>query len=412
MTELRVGVLGAGRGAYVARIFDLHPNARTLALCESDPAKTARARSRLIHLEACYTDYRAFLGHGLDIVIVANEAVAHVPFVIQALGAGMHVLSEVVACKTLAEAVALVRAVERAGTVYSLAENCCYMRPTLEMKRLFEAGELGEFMYAECEYLHDVSGLRNLTYTNPDHPANWMAATLYCSHALGPIIDITGARPVSVTGYTLPNRRNRLFGSRTDDLGILMCEMDNGAMTKEMHGTGLCREPIMHWYSVYGTRGQAENQRNPHEEWLHLYLEDDAHAENRRSYVPKFPYPLPWLPASGYHGGIDAYMVDDFVRAVISGGPPPIDVYEGLDMSLPGILGFRSALKGHVPMEVPDMRDASVRARYEDDHWSPDPRDPGPEDKPISPSAHGPVDIPPGAYDMRRRGILEKMGDI
>lgn len=211
------------------------------------------------------------------------------PFVIQALGAGMHVLSEVVACKTLAEAVALVRAVERAGTVYSLAENCCYMRPTLEMKRLFEAGELGEFMYAECEYLHDVSGLRNLTYTNPDHPANWMAATLYCSHALGPIIDITGARPVSVTGYTLPNRRNRLFGSRTDDLGILMCEMDNGAMTKEMHGTGLCREPIMHWYSVYGTRGQAENQRNPHEEWLHLYLEDDAHAENRRSYVPKFP---------------------------------------------------------------------------------------------------------------------------
>jgi predicted dehydrogenase len=377
-----------------------------VAFCDISSFRIEQVRGLLPELEAEYADYPRMLEHDLDVVYVANYPMEHVPLVIQALKAGKHVLSEVMACKTLAEGVALARAVEEADTLYSYGENTCYYRPVLEMKRLFQAGEFGEFQYAECEYIHDVASLRNLSYTDPDHPSNWMAATLYCSHALGPILDIAGQRPVRVTGFTLPNRRNRLYGRYTDDLGILMCELESGALTKEMHGGGVCREPIMHWYSIYGTKGSAENQRSPHEEWLHVYTEHHERAENRRSYIPKFPYQIPWLPGSGYHGGIDAYMVDDFVRAVLAGGPPPIDVYRGLDMSLPGILGFRSALKGNVPLEVPDFRDESVRLLYADDHWSPDPRDPGPEDKPISPSAHGPIDIPPEVYEKRRRDTL------
>ena len=91
-------------------------------------------------------------------------------------------------------------------------------------------------------------------------------------------------------------------------------------------------------------------------------------------------------------------------------GPPPIDVYKGIDMTLPGILAFRSALKGNVPLEVPDFRDEAVRVRYEDDNWSPDPRDPGPEDKPTSASAHGEVCIPPEVYEEQRRKKLESLG--
>ena len=57
-------------------------------------------------------------------------------------------------------------------------------------------------------------------------------------------------------------------------------------------------------------------------------------------------------------------------------------------------------------MEVPDFRDESVRVQYEDDIWSPDPRDPGPEDKPTSVSAHGPIDIPLEVYEKRRKATL------
>ena len=404
MSDLRVGVLGAGRGAHVAHIFDLHPDAVTVALCEMSAAKTASARRQLANLEASYTDYARFLAHGLDVVIVANEAVAHVPFVIEALQAGKHVLSEVVACKTLSEAVALVRAVEEADTLYSLAENCCYMRPVLEMKRLFRAGEFGELMYAECEYVHDRASIwPRLALGDPDHWRNWDPATFYCTHAFGPILDITGVRPLSCVGFCTPNHLGRRMGRKADDMGLVVCHMDNGAIVKVLSGRAVRREPPLHWYSLYGTKGQAENQRGEPETLMHVYREADTASLYHRSYISAFPYALDWAEGQGGHGGADYYMVDACVRAILDKGLPPIGVYEALDMTLPGILGSRSALEGSVPLPVPDLRDQATRAQHEDDIWSPVARDPVSEAMAHGPSVHGDVNIPAQVYEMQRR---------
>ena len=210
------------------------------------------------------------------------------------------------------------------------------------------------------------------------------------------------AASLRCVGFTTPNRLGRRVGRRGDDMGMVVCQMDNGAVTKLLMGIALRREPTTHWYSLYGTRGQAENARGPGEELLHLYLEQDEGAEYQRSYVPTFPGEPDRARSAGGHGGSDARMVDTFIRAVLEGGPPPVDVYMGLDMTLPGILGFRSACEGNVPLVVPDFRREEVRVRYQDDHWSPDPGDAGPA-LPQSPSAHGPVEISPEVYEEQRR---------
>ncbi len=44
-------------------------------------------------------------------------------------------------------------------------------------------------------------------------------------------------------------------------------------------------------------------------------------------------------------------------------------------MTLPGIIGYKSALSGSIPMEIPDFRKENVRKKYENDNWSPDPKD-------------------------------------
>lgn len=402
MSALKVGVVGAGRGAGVGRLFDMHPDAAVTALCDRAVERHDRAREMLPHLDLVTTEFDELLDAGIQAVYIANYPTDHVPLALKALEAGIHVLSEVVACKTLAEGVALARAVEKAKVMYAFAENCCYYRPIQEMKRLFDDGSLGEFIYGECEYVHDTTSVSpHLTYTAPEHPTNWMPATIYCSHSLGPILHATGARPVRCTGFTTVNRLNRLAGRHGDDIGILICQMDNGAVVKALKGSGVRREPIMHWYSVYGTKGQAENRRSPNEEWLHLYLEHPPDGEPRKEYVPDWPYELEWGPSSGYHGGIDAYTVHEFVRAVLDGAPPPIDVYAALDMTLPGILAFRSAVDGNTPQEVPDFRYEDVRARYESDDWCPSPADPGPN-RAASASAHGRVDIPPEVYERQR----------
>ena len=56
-----------------------------------------------------------------------------------------------------------------------------------------------------------------------------------------------------------------------------------------------------------------------------------------------------------------------------------MNVYRGIDMSIIGILAYRSALQDCTPLDVPDFRDEAVRKRYENDDWTPDPakRKPG-----------------------------------
>jgi len=403
---MRVGILGAGRGAYLGQILDRYPESQVVALCDSDPVRLEQARKRLPNLETAYLDIDAFFNHDFELAVIANDATAHAAPAIRALQQGRHVLSEVVACNTLAEAVALVRAVEQAGRSsspvrYAFAENCCTMRPTLEIKRLYRAGDLGEYLYGECEYVHDCTSIwPRLTYGDPNHWRNWLPATGYCTHALGPILDITGTRPVRCVGLTTPNRLGHLVGRQGDDMGVFLCQMDNGAVTKVLTGLALRREPSLHWYSIYGTRGQAENQRGPGEDLLHVYLEQDHATLFGRSYVPAFPYTLDWAHQTSGHGGADEYMIDALMRTLLQGAPPPFDIYMALDMTLPGILAHRSACQGNIPLEVPDLRQEDARLRYENEDWSADPMACSKELLPSS--AHGAIEIPPQLYEQQR----------
>ncbi len=49
-------------------------------------------------------------------------------------------------------------------------------------------------------------------------------------------------------------------------------------------------------------------------------------------------------------------MVEEFAESVRKDTKPPIDLYESLDMTLPGIIAHQSGLKGGVKLEVPNSR--------------------------------------------------------
>jgi len=50
-----------------------------------------------------------------------------------------------------------------------------------------------------------------------------------------------------------------------------------------------------------------------------------------------------------------------------------IDVYEAMDMTLPGMFAHRSAQAGGIPMEVPDLRTQEARDQYRNDTTCTDP---------------------------------------
>ncbi|HET7559749.1 MAG TPA: Gfo/Idh/MocA family oxidoreductase, partial [Limnochordia bacterium] len=182
---IRVGVVGAGRGQSFARMAP-QVGLELVAVCDQWVEKLEQV-GRAFDV-ATYTDYDRFLEHDLDAVVLANYFHQHAPFAIKALAAGKHVMSETMACKTLAEGVALVRAVEASGKVYMFAENYPYSAPNQELQRLYRAGAIGEVRYAEGEYNHPMDRVTRLRIApGLQHWRNNLAPTYYCSHALAPL---------------------------------------------------------------------------------------------------------------------------------------------------------------------------------------------------------------------------------
>jgi predicted dehydrogenase len=406
---IRVGVVGVGRGARFARNAAV-AGMELVALCDVWEEGLRRTAAELG--VAAYTDYEQLLGHDLDAVVLANYFHQHAPFAIRALAAGKHVLSETSACFTLAEGVALTRAVEASDRIYMLAENYPYMVFNQEMRRLFRAGEIGDFLYGEGEYVHPMSAdyVNGIT-DSEGHWRNWLPATYYCTHSLAPVMQITDTRPVSVSGFVIPYDENdpqrALTAVRNDTASMIALTMDNGAVVKllqyKLRGEG-------NWVRIHGNRGLLENARHGDQDLVRLrkepYDTEDGGLVDRL-YLPRFPHHHEEAAGSG-HGGSDFFTGWDFAEAIRSGEQPHLDVHRAVSMSIVGPLAWRSALAGGVPQVVPDFRRDEDRRACEDDNWSPDPATGGAHRPP--PSILGELVPPAGGLAYAREAWARRAG--
>src|SRR5699024_8183221 len=156
-SDVRFGVVGLTRGLSFLRLCDVVGGARVTAIHDTD-----ETRGREVAAEAG-TAYTAsmdeLLSMDIDAVVVASPVPHHSAHAIQALAAGKHVLSEVVACTSIEQAHALVDAVRASDAVYMLAENYRYLDEVELTRRMYADGRFGDVYYAEAEYLHDCRDL-------------------------------------------------------------------------------------------------------------------------------------------------------------------------------------------------------------------------------------------------------------
>ena len=367
MSKVKIGVIGGYRGLHMIKYCVSAENAEVVAICDKADWVLDRLKERDDTKNVkLYRDYDEFLTHDMDAVVLANYAHQHAPFAIKAMKAGKHVFSEVLPCQTMKEAVELVEAVEETGMIYAYGENYVYMPATWEMKKLYEAGKIGEFEYGECEYVHNCeSPWHTLTYGEPDHWRNIMYSTFYCTHSLGPIIHATKLRPVSVTGFEgAKTERNMRMGSKSGQFGLEMVTLNNGGIIKSIHG-GLYKNSI--WYCMYGAKGVMESDREVIGDNHNCIININSDEFSGDYFNPKKERYTPDRGmeelAKGYgHDGGDFYAMWHFVEK-IKGNPEAdtIDVYEAMDMFLPGMFAYFSILDGGKPKDVPDLRDKVVR---------------------------------------------------
>ena len=401
--KIRVGVIGVGRGRTFMQQA-ASAGMELVAVCDTWEERLDEVGKQ--YGVATYVDYDKFLKHDMDAVVLANYFHEHAPFAIKALKAGMHVMSECAACSTVAEGVALCRAVEKSGKIYMFAENYPYTSFNQEMARLYKADEIGRVLYAEGEYNHPGAfdwamgispGLK--------HWRNNLPATYYCTHALAPLMHITDTMPVRVNGFAAPlpldSKKPRLWKQK-DAGGIIMATMDTGAVFKLIQG-GLPGHSI--YYRLHGEFGLMESGRGPgywgpgsvrivHDEW-----ELKKNQVPEKEYYPQFPA---WAKGAGEagHGGGDYFTNHYFAEAIRTGTQPFLDVYRGVAMSVVGIQAWKSVLDNGNSYEVPDFRNESSRKKHAKDNWTPFDLD-NPDSPPVS--SYGKREVNPDRLKRARK---------
>ncbi len=410
MEKIKVGVFGGARGyAMIQQLID-NPDAELVAVCDKyrPLLDKVKATADQHNMEvALYENFEDFIRHDMDAVILANYAHQHAPFAIRCLDAGMHVMSEVLPCCCMAEAVALIEAVERSGKVYAYAENYCYMKAPFEMRLRYAKGEIGEVMYCEGEYIHDTSSIwPDITYGERDHWRNHESPSFYNTHSMGPLLTITGLRPVQVVGFEtnlIDTEKQKSIGCHIST-GIELVTLENGAICKSIHGH-LKMEPGSISYQVYGKSGMMQSGRYGPSEF-NIYKEDPAPDRfcigSWENYDPEIDICREEAARTKGHGGSDFYPTHFFIEKILGrpDGRWSIDVYTAIDMGICGLLAHRSLLNGNQPMAIPNLRNPAEREAYRNDYASTYPEVSGDQLLPIT--AHKEPDYGDDVYEHVR----------
>lgn len=337
--QIRLGVVGFGsRGRSLFSLSQKVPHLIPAAICEANVKLLAEAKERFPEAET-YSDYGQMLAGGkIDAVMVETPATIHAPFCIQALKANLHVLSDVPCVFTIDEADQLWQAAQESRAMFMFGSNPNFWGYTQAAADLHKKGLLGEPYLLEAEYMHDIRAMFDIT--------PWRATfkpIVYSTHSLGPLLRLIDEdlRWVSCfdTGSHInkqPDQHDAMTANFRTERNVVVritCSFINNF--KGGH----------HWLRVVGTEGAFERTsgRGRIEPPRTLFNTTKLYGMGDICELPVDVSPPGHKGVSDGHGGADYAMLDAFGRMLIEGTPNPIDLRQGLRMSLPGLFAAQSA---------------------------------------------------------------------
>lgn len=265
-----IGLIGFGYwGANLARNLDRLARSHWRYLVDTHPDRRQAAAALYPGVRVTH-DPDAVLGDDeVTAVLIATPAVSHAPLVRQALAAGKHVFVEKPLATSLADAVELAEAADRAGLVLMVGHTFEYVPAVERMREYIRTGEIGDVRYLHSQRLnlgriqsdlhafwsigpHDVSIANHLLGTDPW----WVAAQggRYLYDGIEDVTFVTVGYPQNVVAHVhvswldpTKTRRTTVVGTRRmlvyDDMRpeARLTVFDKGAEPVEPDGNGVRR---------------------------------------------------------------------------------------------------------------------------------------------------------------------------
>ena len=401
LCNLRVGVVGLGRGQAGISGFTLVPGGYIAAICDINAARRERTLKYLADKKAptpkIYGDKgpedwkRMCEDPEIDLIYNSTPWQLHVPIALYAMEHGKHVVTEVPSAFTVEECWKLVETSERTQRHCMQLENCCYGETEMLAFNLVHLGLLGEISHGEGAYIHD---LRTSNYNKWNEETGsggywdyWRlrhnavhGGNQYPTHGLGPIcLDMDINRGDRFDFLVSVDSKQAGFeevgkGLHADDpwrsgLKVKMGDMNTSIIKTVMGRTIMVQHNVgtAHPYSrlnlIQGTRGVLQDYplRIAIEESLGkgVHAFDEKKTQEIRQ---KYKHPL-WktrdeiakrMPVTG-HGGMDFLMILRLSYCLQNGLPLDMNVYDLASWCCLCELTEKSADNRGRSMDIPDF---------------------------------------------------------
>ena len=416
--KIRIGFVGCGQFARnFVPLFRVHPAVEYVAVCDKfrDRAEDYMQRFGCDEIFDTYDEMIA--SERINAVAIFSQRDLHGQMAIAALKAGKHVYSAVPMALKVEEILEIVRLVKETGLTYSMGETGIYRPASIFCRRAYQSGEIGNLVYAEAQYNHDMSRLYHVfQYTEGDlwKKMAGLPPLYYPTHSTSMVLSATKARALSVTALGYEEKRDTdIFGEGKNywdnpfSNTSMLLKMSDGSIVR------ISENRRMAWFvpetyitGFHGDKGSYECSLMQHsfikidgEDAKRVRYEDVSDLLNpteltRHKNEPDFlskavngewsggeapiqcvsRLPKEFEGLHTGHAGTHKFMVDDFCQAVVSGYLSPTNAWQAARYNLPGLIGHESALRGGECLPIPDAGDppANIPILSEDRNENPD----------------------------------------
>jgi len=318
------------------------------AVCDISEPSLACARKIFPNIKT-FTDYDKMLkSTALDALLIGTPATLHAEFAVKALKNNVHVLSEIPAVLSAAEADKLWAAHKRSKAFYMAGANPNFWGFVDAAVDLKQKGLFGDPIYVEASYIHDIRSYFDRTPWRADYEP-----IRYCTHSLGPVLRLLDEELEWVSCFDTGSHINKVKGQH-DVMAALFRTKSNvvvrllvSFINNYLGGGHACR-----FFTTKGCFERTPPYRTFRKEAVEsqrtLFYSRDLKMFNNWIELPiaEMPPAHAGNPKATGHGGVDYAMLAEFFKAVRAGGPSPIGLREGLRMTLPGIYAAASARRG------------------------------------------------------------------
>ena len=366
----RIAIVGLGFGSEFIPIYQRHPLAEMVAICQRTQAKLD-AVGDAFGIAKRYTDYEAMLRDPeIDVVHINTPIPDHAKQSIRALEAGKHVACTVPMATSVEDCRRIVELCAKTGLKYMMMETVVYAREFLFMRQMLDQGKLGRLQFVQASHQQDMDGWPNYWPGLP--PMH------YATHCVGPVLGLARADAEAVSCLGSGRIREDLvkhygspFALESAQIRLRGSDVAARIYRSLFDVARQYRESI----DVYGSQRSVEWPLVEHEPLIvHTAKKPEAEIPERvrcPDFAHLLPEPIRMFTTKGVydlgenshlsftqgsgHGGSHPHLAHEFLSALAEDRDPYPNARQSANWTCVGILAHESAIDGGEWKSLPEF---------------------------------------------------------